>query len=124
MKSQLTIDLTRLSSHTLSRGAVILLMESRKSTKKVPENRKKSRKFGRKPENTISESRKMGKKSAENRKTHIFVAENRKETPYYPPLRTALISVQEFNYDEPDVLFSYTYCHVPQSQGLRGCNEK
>ncbi len=67
------------------RGAVILLAESRKSTKKVPENRKKSRKFGRKPENAILESRKIEKKSAKNRKTHIFVAENRKETPYYPP---------------------------------------
>ncbi len=39
--------------NVLPRGAVILLAESRKSIKKVPENRKKGRKFGRKPENAI-----------------------------------------------------------------------
>ncbi len=65
------------------------MAESRKSSKKAPENRKKGRKFGRKPENAILESRKIEKKSVENRKTHIFVAENWKETPYYPPSKLA-----------------------------------
>ncbi len=61
------------------------MAESRKSSKKVPENRKRYIKCARKPENVILESQKVGKKSAESRKKHIFSAENRKETPYYPP---------------------------------------
>ncbi len=50
---------------SISRGVVILLAESRKSSKKVPENRKKYIKCARKPENAILGSRKVEKKSAE-----------------------------------------------------------
>ena len=66
------------------------MAESRKSSKKIPENRKKHTECARKPENAILESRKVGKKSAESRKKHIFSAENRKETPYYPPSKVQI----------------------------------
>ena len=71
---------------SLIRGAVILLTESRKSTKTVPENQKKCRKFGRKAENTNLESRKMEKKVCGKPENSYLCGGKPERDPLLPPL--------------------------------------
>ena len=59
------------------------MAERRKSTKKVPENRKKYRKCGRKPENAMSESRKDEKKiCGKPEKAYCFCGKPETDPPF------------------------------------------
>ena len=72
----------------LNRGPGILLAESQKSTEKVPENRKKYRKLGRKPENAILESQKVEKNLRKARKSIFFCRKPETDPPIPSPLNT------------------------------------
>ena len=68
-----------------SGGPGILMAENWKSTKKVPENRKKIQKVWPETGRSHFGVTESWKKSAESRKRHIFSAESRKQIPYSRP---------------------------------------
>ena len=65
----------------------MLLAESQKSTRKVPENRKKNAEnlTGNRKMPFLSHGKLKKKKNAESRKRHIFSAESWKQTPIPSP---------------------------------------